>query len=71
MMNALIPDSGSTGNLSVTMMRYQSFTVSEAAGLSITDSVRHDVNLPVFTFRDVILPSDFTSSRHLSTICAF
>lgn len=43
----------------------------EAAGLSITDSARHDVNLPVFTFRDVILPSDFTSSRHLCTICAF
>lgn len=41
------------------------------AGMTVVDSVRHDVNLPVFSFDHVMLPSDFVNSRHLTTIITF
>lgn len=43
----------------------------QKAGMSIVDSIRHDINLPVFDFDHVILPSDFINSRHLTTIITF
>ena len=47
------------------------YAYKKAASMSITDNARHNVNLPAFTFKNVILPSDFTSSRHLHTTAIF
>ncbi len=47
------------------------YAYKKAAAMSITDNARHNVNLPAFTFKNVILPSDFTSSRHLHTTAIF
>lgn len=47
------------------------YAYKKAASMSITDNARHNVNLPAFTFKNVILPSDFISSRHLHTTAIF
>ena len=47
------------------------YAYKKGTGISITENARHNVNLPVFTFKNVILPSDFTNSRHLITTSVF
>ena len=47
------------------------YAYKKGTGISITENARHNVNLPVFTFKNVILPSDFTNSRHLTTTSVF
>lgn len=47
------------------------YAYKKGTGISITENARHNVNLPVFTYKNVILPSDFTNSRHLITTSIF
>ena len=47
------------------------YAYGKAAGFSITDGRRHDVNLPAIDFEDVILPSDFVESSRLRTVVVF
>lgn len=44
---------------------------NKVAGISVTDSIRHDVNLPAFNLKQVMLPSDFIRSSRLKTIATF
>lgn len=43
----------------------------QKAGTTVVDTMRHDINLPVFHFDHVILPSDFVQSKYLKTIIVF
>lgn len=47
------------------------YAYKQAGILSITDGIRHDVNLPVFNYEQVILPSDFVHSSQLTTVSEF
>lgn len=43
----------------------------QKVGMTVVDTMRHDINLPVFSFDHVILPSDFVNSKYLRTIITF
>lgn len=47
------------------------FVYKNTSAVSITCGMRHDVALPMYSFRNLILPSDFVNSRCLTTILSF